>query len=306
MGFWGVTKAVLTLGGSVRLENATARYERAVEAYRALRDKLDTKNQQIGEAIRTLKARVASTKSKFRVANKMIAPRCLAVTRRGGLGNGLVPDYRSSIGGGAARHAGLMRRDSDQLVALGAVSGASAAIVAWQGAQLVGIASTGTAMIGLHGAAASNAGWALFGGGSLATGGGGMALGHLVLPGAGVAIAIGVGAITSHREANRLNKASDELELVNNENKSVLSTVDRNLSLIQAAATRFQREEAKWTQVFRYSRKRLRRFGIFSVLYRFIRFKISGIYYTAEEWQVVQALEAATEQFFAAMSTSQR
>ena len=50
-------------------------------------------------------------------------------------------------------------------------------------ASSVGVASTGTAISGLSGAAATNATLAWLGGGSLATGGGGMALGSIVLGG---------------------------------------------------------------------------------------------------------------------------
>jgi len=56
-------------------------------------------------------------------------------------------------------------------------------------------------MAPLHGAAAANAGWAWLGGGALAAGGGGMALGHLILPGIGTAVAVTASSVLSHREA---------------------------------------------------------------------------------------------------------
>ncbi|ERT04359.1 hypothetical protein M595_5704 [Lyngbya aestuarii BL J] len=79
--------------------------------------------------------------------------------------------------------------------AVGAGAGAGAA--AGQGTLtmvgLLGTASTGTAISGLSGAAATNATLAWLGGGSLAAGGGGMALGTVVLGGivAGPTLAIG-------------------------------------------------------------------------------------------------------------------
>ena len=68
----------------------------------------------------------------------------------------------------------------------GALAGAGtlAAISAW------GTASTGTAIASLSGAAATNASLAFLGGGSLAAGGGGVALGSLILTGGVVVIAI--------------------------------------------------------------------------------------------------------------------
>ncbi|MDJ0678191.1 MAG: hypothetical protein QNJ36_22875 [Calothrix sp. MO_167.B42] len=63
----------------------------------------------------------------------------------------------------------------------GVRAGATASSTVTAIASQVGVASTGTAISGLSGAAATNATLAWLGGGSLASGGGGMALGSLVL-----------------------------------------------------------------------------------------------------------------------------
>lgn len=72
-------------------------------------------------------------------------------------------------------------------VALGALTAVGAGVAARQGALalvgLLGTASTGAAIGGLSGVAATNATLAALGGGSLAAGGGGMALGATVLGG---------------------------------------------------------------------------------------------------------------------------
>lgn len=79
----------------------------------------------------------------------------------------------------------------------GGASAAGAAFAASQGTiglvGLFGAASTGTAISGLSGAAAWNATLAALGGGSLAAGGGGMALGAAVLGGITVAPALLIG-----------------------------------------------------------------------------------------------------------------
>ena len=75
--------------------------------------------------------------------------------------------------------------------ALGSAAAAGQGTVALVG--LFGTASTGTAIGGLSGAAAWNATLAWLGGGSLATGGGGMALGSIVLGGIAIAPALMVG-----------------------------------------------------------------------------------------------------------------
>ncbi|MTD44892.1 hypothetical protein GKE82_11460 [Conexibacter sp. W3-3-2] len=86
------------------------------------------------------------------------------------------------------------------LDALGGVAGAGAAAMlasqaATQGVMAVGAASTGTSLSALSGAAANNAMLAWMGGGSIASGGGGMALGSTMLTGIAAAPAVLVGGV---------------------------------------------------------------------------------------------------------------
>lgn len=108
-----------------------------------------------------------------------------------------------------------------------ALNGSAAAIT---GGQLVGLAtstgftsistaSTGTAIAGLHGAAATNASLAALGGGSLAAGGGGMALGSAVASALSFAPAIAIGGLFINskgkknlKNAENLLKETKELE----------------------------------------------------------------------------------------------
>ena len=93
-------------------------------------------------------------------------------------------------------------------VAGGAASGAIVALGAYGAVQTFAAASTGTAIASLSGAAASNATLAFFGGGSLATGGLGMAGGTAVLGGlvAGPALLV-VGLVASNAASKELEKA---------------------------------------------------------------------------------------------------
>jgi hypothetical protein len=74
--------------------------------------------------------------------------------------------------------------------AAGATTAAVTAVGAW------GAAGTGTAIIELSGAAATNATLAWFGGGSIASGGLGMGVGATVLSAGGAAVAMGIAAAT--------------------------------------------------------------------------------------------------------------
>ncbi len=90
----------------------------------------------------------------------------------------------------------------------GAVGGALTALGAYGAATSLAAASTGTAIATLHGAAATNATLAFFGGGSLAAGGLGMAGGIVVLGGlvAGPALMV-MGMITGAKSQEKLENA---------------------------------------------------------------------------------------------------
>jgi hypothetical protein len=92
----------------------------------------------------------------------------------------------------------------------GAATGALAAWGAWGGVMALGTASTGTAIGGLAGAAASNATLAWLGGGALSAGGFGMAGGALALGGIvlGPALAVG-GFMMASKAEEALTKARE-------------------------------------------------------------------------------------------------
>lgn len=93
-------------------------------------------------------------------------------------------------------------------VLAGGAGGAIVAIGAYGAAQTFAAASTGTAIAALHGAAATNATLAFFGGGSLAAGGLGIAGGTAVLGGlvAGPALLV-VGFVVDQAASKKLNQA---------------------------------------------------------------------------------------------------
>ncbi len=94
--------------------------------------------------------------------------------------------------------------DSSMNVMVGVGAGAASTAAAWAAVSAFGTASTGAAIGALHGIAAHNAAMAWFGGGALAAGGGGMALGAAVLGGVTAVAAIAVNAFLAHRKANQV------------------------------------------------------------------------------------------------------
>ncbi len=104
-------------------------------------------------------------------------------------------------------------KDAGLGVGAGLGSGAALAFGAYNGTMMLATASTGTAISSLSGVAATNATLAWLGGGSLAAGGGGMALGTAVLGGivAGPALAI-FGHIMGNKGEEALNTARSNRE----------------------------------------------------------------------------------------------
>jgi hypothetical protein len=140
-------------------------------------------------------------------------------------------------------------------LASGGVQSISAGAAAAQGTLtlvgLVGTASTGTAIGTLSGAAAQSATLAWLGGGSLAAGGGGMALGSLVLGGITIGPAIAVGGFMFAGDSEKyLTKAQDYVSehKVKVENmrsaKALLVRVDYHIEQISYVVTELNNRAA--------------------------------------------------------------
>jgi hypothetical protein len=123
--------------------------------------------------------------------------------------------------------------DAIDIVANGGNRKGLLAIGATKIATSVGVASTGTAISGLSGAAAHSATLAWFGGGSLAAGGGGMALGGAILTGLTVGPALAVlGFSIAGKGARELDRAIEYHNQVGEEISELAGYIDR-LDLIQ-------------------------------------------------------------------------
>lgn len=94
--------------------------------------------------------------------------------------------------------------------AAGTAGGFAAAGATTAAVMALGTASTGTAIASLSGVAATNATLAALGGGAIAAGGGGMALGSLVLGGATLGVGLLVGGIIFGITGGKLSDKADE------------------------------------------------------------------------------------------------
>lgn len=94
--------------------------------------------------------------------------------------------------------------------AIGTLGGYAASGATTSAVMFLGTASTGTAISSLSGVAATNATMAALGGGSIAAGGGGMALGATVLSGATLGVGLLVGGIIFNITGSKLNNKAEE------------------------------------------------------------------------------------------------
>ena len=102
-----------------------------------------------------------------------------------------------------------------------------------------GVASTGTAISGLSGAAATNATLAALGGGSLAAGGGGVALGTTLLTGATLGIGLMVGGLFINHAGDKAQANVYEAREEYNKAKALIKKARTILSEIEDAAKNY-------------------------------------------------------------------
>lgn len=115
-----------------------------------------------------------------------------------------------------------------------AAAGATSAVV-----MAVGTASTGTAIASLSGAAATNATLAALGGGSIAAGGGGMALGATVLGGATLGVGLLVGGIIFSMTGDKVSAQADEAWEQMEEAEAKIDKICEYLSSLEEVSTNY-------------------------------------------------------------------
>jgi hypothetical protein len=185
-------------------------------------------------------------------------------------------------------------------------TGAALAIGTWGAVSILGSASTGTAIATLHGVAATNAALAWLGGGSLATGGGGIVAGHLALTGIVVIPAAAMFAALAHLNANKINTKAAELDCANQKNRQAIATIEQRVYEIMSVTCELSEATGELTNAVRQASRVLFRYGWFSRLFRQFRYFFGGSYYTKSDMPYVTQLQAAVQRFMILFSNQRK
>lgn len=195
--------ALLTLGGSGALRKSAEHYRQAMGAYRGIYDQIRGKQAEIERHAMQIGVALTSAQRVLLTAERLLqqqqncpestwqrpAPQLFEDVHR------FKSNFRQSLVGSRFLNA--------VGVSAGAATGGALSVGSWALVVSLGSASTGAAISGLSGVAASNAALAWFGGGALAAGGAGMAGGSLVLGAVALLPVVALSTWWTYRQARK-------------------------------------------------------------------------------------------------------
>jgi hypothetical protein len=282
------------LGGSgaIRVATAKERHSRAVEQYNRVLKQIEFAKARLESELEKLGTCADVAFGKMRQANQILEP--------------LKRHRKSLIPAKCEVNELVVLRQSTDLItsysaakaaAAGTIVGTALAAGSWTAVSMLGTASTGVAIGGLHGAAATNAALAWLGGGSLAAGGGGMIAGKLVLVNVVFLPIAAVAGIAAHLSATDIDAKAREIEETSIKNTKVVDTLKNRGHSIATLADEMTQETNVLGLAVARAEKRLFRFGVFSRIYKYFRFVIMGYYYSRDDMGEVEALGRALDKF---------
>ena len=189
---------------------------------------------------------------------------------------------------------GINSSESSGVVLLqGSTIGGLAAVGSWSLVTMLGSASTGAALSGLYGTAATNATLAWFGGGALAAGGGGVAAGVMTL---GAIVAAPLVAFTVYKTHSKASEVEEQIHDIEDQRILTRANDQRITTSLTLCNTQLQQlthayERLNYVEVT--VRKQLYPQGIWSMLARKFKRLIGKAHISAVE---VQALERLNQE----------
>jgi hypothetical protein len=221
MGFKDVMLNIVTLGAHQRVKNEVEYCESLQEELAGLNEKHEKRrievNSSLEQVIEVKKSAIVMVKNTQKILKNVSIKQRDLINEELGAESYTLDKIDASITAG----------DMAISATKGAVAGVSTALGTWALVGTFGVASTGTAIGTLSGAAASNAILAWLGGGSIAAGGGGIAVGSAVLGGLVAIPVIAISGLFQHLAANKkINQLKEEeikiIELIDNIKKNLV------------------------------------------------------------------------------------
>ncbi|MCF0221916.1 MAG: hypothetical protein HUK19_06455 [Fibrobacter sp.] len=278
----GIIGNILTLGAQGRIEDAQKSFNRKQKEVQERYEVMEAKRKQLGVILESVvekkKAAAQSLKKIKKITDHLKGKeRVFENQKINGETINLNFEYVEKS---------LDAIDAAMNLGKGAGTGlASGAAAYWLVGEL-GAASTGTAISTLFGAAKANAILAWLGGGSVAAGGGGIAVGSTVLGGIVALPALAAMGIFQHAKANKVIKEIKEqkYELI-----EMLDKIEKNILSFDAIGTRAEEIQIsleKTQIIFETELEKVYKKlypNVFSGLYRSLRKKFGGKYFNEED-----------------------
>jgi hypothetical protein len=293
MGFKDVMLNIATLGAHSRIKNEVEYYEALQEELTELNEKHEERRIEVNHVLENViavkKTAVITVKQTQKILKNVSIKQRDLINEELGKESYTLDKINASITAG----------DTAISAAKGVTAGVSTALGTWALVGGYGVASTGTAIATLSGAAASNAILAWLGGGSIAAGGGGIVAGTAVLGGLVVIPVIAITGLFQHLAANKKIKKLKEEEV------KILELVDNiKKNLVQFDAIEMRSKEViesinKSLEAYRYEYARVYinifPHGIFTKIFKAIKNKIfKRPYFSDNDLGFIQELGKTT------------
>lgn len=254
-GTLNVISNVATLGGASRLENAKAEYQQSYAEHERLCIKTKALKEQIEQHIAAIGACLTATKPVLARSEKIL--------KKSVSGKKQV-NFQLTVS--TLNHVQRFNSDYNSAIGIGTgtVAGSSLAVGSWALVGALGSASTGAAISGLSGVAASNATLAWFGGGALAAGGAGISGGMAMLGGIVAVPLIGIASYGTHKKANEFQEEKAKLDRTIDKQKQHLATLPEVLNSVERKRGELLGVCEDFKSVSKNLIKIIRPFGVFS------------------------------------------
>lgn len=290
-----VINEIVTLGGASRLEEAKRAYQETHDKYLVLYNEANGYKTEIEENIKAMGDALTQAKTYLEMSENLIKR---SVNDTSGLNVEFATrtlqkvemfnsEYNSAINVGA-----------------GSIAGGSLAVGSWALVTALGSASTGAAISGLSGVAATNATLAWFGGGALAAGGAGMAGGMAVLGGIVAIPMVYFAAKGSHKKAKEAEEAKIKVEVAITEIRMQIETLPVVLGTVKARKYEIsQLCYALISDILKFTRI-IRPRGIFSMMKQKFLSLLGKNPYTPEQSDALVQLNQSITHFLAGFRIS--